>query len=253
MKKRQFLKVSTVMAATATMIQAFDTPVLARTRISSGIPEGFNGFLVYLANGEIEPTELFITGLEAINSFHKQIMKRTDLEIEAHRKEAITFFNERFGTDVENTSDYSLSSYQINPKANYRAYVVGGERVPASGWIIRDGGWLLAVNNPNGVTLGGEFAGVEVPSGTRFLFGDYNILATNHRYSRQFREIIINLKSAQPIIFAPDGSSSFRCDVTSEKYGVGKAQGISAPLLQDNGLERVNIRNILTFSDIGGL
>lgn len=255
MKKRQFIQISAGIAGTVTattMLKAFDTPVLAQNGVLADTPDGYNGFLVYMANGYVPPAEFFMSGLAAINFFHKGVMKFTDSQIEAQRQQAITFFAQRFGIDSQNQADYLFIPFALDPRNNYRAYVVGGEKVPSSGWVVRDGGWGIIVNNPNGVILGGEFSGVRVPAGTMFLSGDYNILTTKRGPDGRFQEIIISYEAGNSAIPSSDGSLYFRCDLNSKKYGVGKAQGVSAPVLQTNGLQRSNIRNILTFSGDNG-
>jgi hypothetical protein len=43
-------------------------------------------------------------------------------------------------------------------------YSMAGERVPAEGWEVRDGGWQLVVIDPDGFELGGDFAGLTIPA-----------------------------------------------------------------------------------------
>lgn len=130
------------------------TPVLADPVPT---PDGYNGYLVYIANGIFSPTDngaLF--GEDAITVFHKGIMRRTDAEVEANRQAAIAFYAHRFGLMVENNPDLFFSAFFAGSRINYRAYTVAGMKVPSAGWPVRDGGWLVSVLNPNGITLGGN-------------------------------------------------------------------------------------------------
>lgn len=267
MIKNQFLgSLLAGVAATATAVSALnmsEVPALAQSDATSapyrssqvGIPKGYTGFLVYLANGFAPPGEDLILGQAAINLFHKGVMNYTDGQIAAERQEAIAFFRQRFGINLQNTADYQFAAFTLNPQLNYRAYVVGGERVPKSGWIVRDGGWVVLVRNPKGVTLGGEFAGRQVPAGTGFVFGNYNILTNQRGINGKAREILISFKSGIPIVVAADGSFAFGCDLYSKDYGIGKAQGFvdPFPVPQNSQLLRANYRNVLTFSKDGGL
>ena len=84
------------------------------------------------------------------------IMGRSNEEIIEHRNEAIGFFIERFGLDPEdpvNQGRLSLTAVYQNPGIQYRAYTISGEAIPSSGWRVHDGGWILVVEDPAGITL----------------------------------------------------------------------------------------------------
>jgi hypothetical protein len=81
---------------------------------------------------------------------------------------------QRCGLDVENDfQNIFFSGVQLDPRFNFRAYTVSDEVVPTEGWEVFDGGWAVFVVNPEGMVLGGEFAGVHVPVGTIFSFQDF--------------------------------------------------------------------------------
>ena len=86
------------------------------------------------------------------------------------------------------------------------------------------------------------------------LFGDYNIKRTKPSNGNQAEPIIIHYQAGSPA-YPPASASdqiSFNCELSSEEFGQGRAQGIQAPAFT-NGVLLQNIRNVLTFSDLGGL
>lgn len=94
---------------------------------------------------------------------------------------------------------------------------------------------------------------MHVPAGTSFAFGNYNIVTTKRRPGGAFREIIISYRAGSPVIPLFDGSLHFRCELTSEEFGAGLAEGVAVPIPLGNGMIQQDIRNVLTFSDAGGL
>ncbi|HSM54808.1 MAG TPA: hypothetical protein VK879_01535 [Candidatus Sulfomarinibacteraceae bacterium] len=50
-----------------------------------------------------------------------------------------------------------VQAFGQDPRTEYRAYKITGYRVPAEGWLVRDGGFI--VNIPAGTTLHGEYRG----------------------------------------------------------------------------------------------
>lgn len=202
-------------------------------------PAGFDAFLVYMANGIYDPNDAGYTAPDG-DYFQRDIMGRTDEEIEQDRANAIAFFKERFGIDVVDNENVMFTSFTFDPRNEYRAYVIAGRDVPPEGWVVRDGGWSVAVINPDGLTLGGEYEGVQVPQGSMMVFGDYNIDVPGED------PIIIHYQSGGPIIPSDQGIQ-FHCELISEDFGHGLAQGISAGSVQDDGLFHANVRNVLTF------
>ena len=218
----------------------------------STTPRGYIKYLVFMANGVLPENEVFIFGQDAVDLFHKGVMGRSDDEVAAHGVEAATFFWDRFGIDV---SDPSLlfSPVYFNPANNYRAYTVSDESVPPEGWVVEDGGWIVLTFAP--ITLGGDegFAGIEVPAGTIFLYGDYSIEKTHHGKGHQRHPIRIQYEAGSPVLPPANATDqrSFQCLLTSELFGSGMAQGIVAPLVA-GGIAQQNFRNVLTFSNLSG-
>jgi hypothetical protein len=222
-------------------------------------PDGYTKYLVFMANGTVPASGLpFQFGEDALQNFHRAIMGRSDAEIQQNGVAAGNFFLERFGLDawtvnpLDPDAPFLFIPIFFEPQMNYRAYTISGESVPSEGWVVRDGGWALITQSE--LTLGGEFAGEVVPAGTVMIFGDYSIKQTKPGNGNQPEPIIIHYQAGSPA-YPPASASdqtSFNCELSSEEFGDGRAQGIIAPAFI-NGELRQNIRNILTFSDLGGL
>ena len=226
----------------------------------SPTPDGFDKFLVYMAAGVYDPGDPNYVAPDA-EFFQREIMGRSDEEIAQDRATSIAFFNQRFGLNLTDPGGLFTSftdngvqfiPFMFDPRNEYRAYVVSEERVPSSGWIVRDGGWNATVVEPDGLTLGGEFAGVHVPQGTVFVFGNYNILRTLPS-GKEIEPILIHYQSGGPIIPNADKHEGilFRCELISEEFGNGLAQGIAAGVTLPDGRFQQNVRNVITFPGLG--
>lgn len=212
-------------------------------------PDGFNGFMVFMATGSLPLTDsFFLDG----TYFHEQIMERTPAEVAQNRAEALDFFASRFGlVNADSDPNLSFFGFYVDPRIDYRAYVISGERVPTEGFEVHDGGWIAVVTNPNGITLGGAFPGRHVPVNTVFSFGDYSIERTRKGKGPQPDPLVVHYRCNHPLVFTFSGGEVFDCDLESDEFGVGLGQGVTTPLIE-NGELRPNGRTVLTFSDDGG-
>lgn len=211
-------------------------------------PAGYQKFLVYMANGTFNPNDPNYTAPTG-EFFQKQIMGRSDAQIADQRAQALAFFKQRFGLDPAN-GDVQITMSMLDPRYNYRAYVVGGETVPSTGWVVRDGGFNAVVTKDTVLhgTYGGA-AGKPVPAGTAVTFGDYNI--DRRDPGGQSRPpLLLHYQSETPITVPDqDGVQTFRCELIDPVTGQhGIAQGVIAPPRDaGNGQIQVSIRNVLTF------
>lgn len=217
-------------------------------------PDGFDKYLVYMAAGQYDPADPTYDAPDGM-VFQREIMGRSDAEIAQNRQEAIDFFSERFGIDADSDAGVMFGPFMFDPRNEYRAYTISGESVPSAGWVIRDGGWAMSVTDPAGLTLGGEFTGQHVPQGTMMVFGDYNIARLGPGNSggnaAHAEPLIIHYQSGEPIIPTASGAIMFRCELISDEFGHGLAQGISAPQTLPDGTIQANVRNVLTFPGLG--
>ncbi|WP_255152725.1 hypothetical protein [Halorarius halobius] len=220
---------------------------------------GFDHVLVYLAEPKIEGEW---DGVEKAEHFQREIMDRTTDEIMANRRTAETFYEERFGIELESfdgedelfepkTTDDGKAvlnpAYQ-DPDVGYHAYVVSGRGMPnpydedatnrdeMRTGKVRDGGWHVTIREPMTLhgTYGGE-EGVEIDAPSLLAFGNYNI-----KMGDQEAPIVLDFKSADPILVYLDGPKAFNCDLSHDDWGAGAARGVI-------GLPGGAIRNVLTF------
>lgn len=212
---------------TITTILAFTIYLLicgAALAHKSPTPEDFNGYLVFMTNGEVPADEpVFFT-----DEFFTDIMGWSPQELEAYTAERLAFIEERFGIiDPANNPDVAVLTFMTNPAANYRAYTVGGRKVPKQGWPIREGAIMVVVTNPAGLDLGGEFAGTHLPVNGFVPVGFYNIEVTNKHGVPTGEEIIIEFQASQPMIpiGGAFGQLSAFCEIENEQWGKGSRKG----------------------------
>jgi len=179
--------------------------------------------------------------------FFKNEMGYSDEEIEENRLAAIEFYQERFGLDVANNPGLYMTGFQIDPAADYRAILASGQgKGPGLGWPIIDGGWAVAVVNPDGVDLGGDFAGTHVPAGTMFAHGGSYVI----KRGKYVKDIVIDYQSRGPM--QPVGRGGvINCEVTSAMYGKGVAWGYFEFHALSNGQTAAQVRNVVTFPGLG--
>jgi len=100
------------------------------------------------------------------------------------------------------------------------------------GWEVASGGWQMTVVDPDGLTLGGEFAGraIHVEPGTFFIFGDHKI----KRSKGQRRG-----RGKDPIVI--------RFNLESDEWGAGSDGGSVVNVISDKGLLHSRLRSVITF------
>jgi len=140
---------------------------------------------------------------------------------------------------------FTLRGFFLNPKVNYTAYVISGEAVPSQGWVVRDGGWSVTLDQD--MILHGSYggaAGKPTPAGASLVFGDYNIKADRPNVNappHSEQTIVIHSQSDTPVVLGRDDTMPFICDLIHPEWGIGKVRGVVNPASQ------TVIRNVLTF------
>lgn len=221
-----------------------------------GVPAGFDGFLVYMANGVYDPSApspqpglencegLFCDG----GYFQREIMGRSEYQIQQKRQEVKDFFITRFGLDVDDPAlagRIEFMSFMTRPNWDYRAYVMNS-KTSASGWKVRDGGYTMRVIDPAGIDLGGEFIGRHAPFNSVMFSGEYNILLKDRPKGKD-KELVIQFRSATFHHINNDGSVMLRCELYNEELGSGYAIVTLDNIVRDDGLVQGRGRNVLTF------
>ena len=92
---------------------------------------------MYSAAGVYDPSIPPVEG-DLAEWFHKEIMGRDDAAIEAERTRADAYFQATFGALY---APGSLVAFGVDPRLEYRAYLISGLRVPPEGFVVRDGGF----------------------------------------------------------------------------------------------------------------
>ncbi len=154
-------------------------------RAQDSAPANFDGYLVYMANGQYDPS---VPNAASGAKFQSEIMGRSEADVAAELQRAEAFFRDTYGIDFTSvdavegvkTADnatFDTAGFMVDPRIEYRAYTIAGRDVPAEGWVVRDGGWSVVIGDGGAVLNGawGGDEGVEVPAGSIIVFGDYNI------------------------------------------------------------------------------
>jgi hypothetical protein len=234
----------------------------AREQHAPPDPHGFNDYAVFMATGTVpfEPHPIpEISGCGGFifcdgKYFHEVIMGRDATEIDQEAAKAKEYFLDRFGIDVDNPAlagRVDFSSFYLDPRANYRIYTMAGEKIPAHGWEIRDGGFVALVIDPEGVELGGEFtgSGLAIQPGGMLVYGNYNIQKTNS-HGKPKGEIVYSYRSDMPMIVNDWGELVVNCQISIDGFTDGehdgKAQGMGLPLVPDAHGFTLSWRNVLT-------
>ncbi|MFQ3245524.1 MAG: hypothetical protein ACI9WC_001530 [Arenicella sp.] len=215
---------------------------------------GHEKVILFMANGAFDPADADYVAPD-FDFFADQIMQWSEAEKIQFEESAIAFFESKFGVNV-NAPEYAgrviMVPFMIDPRWEYRMYWNSDRRSPRRGRVVRDGGFQLVVVDPNGVELGGEFAGSQVPQGSAAAYGIYNVKA--RRKHRQ--DLILPYQSRQPVLqnngfplsVNNQGSLIAPFEVMHPHFGEGWAFAHIFTSTSSDGMFQANIRNVLTFS-----
>jgi hypothetical protein len=215
-------------------------------------PQGFNRVALLMGAGQYKtPTA---SAQDLATWYQRQVMGWNDAQVAQQRQLAIDFFNTRFGLANTNPGGFAL-----DPKNQYRVYALTGFNVPSEGWIVRDGGFAVAVGDDGsgGQVLHGTFGGtlgIWEPKGSMIVFGYYNIAVTAGQSGASpdtTTTIIVHYES-QDVIHPAQGNSAiaFQCHIVAP-WGDGLAQGYSQTITSPDGTIQANVRNVWTFPGLG--
>ena len=258
------------------VLLAVSLGALCATSASASVvqaPAGYDAYLTYIQNGVFDPASPHPVipgcggGICDGNYFHSAYMKRNPAQVAALETQAKAFFKRRFGIDVDNPANAGrvvLQRFTLDPRTSYRAYVISGVPVPPEGFAVNDGGFMLAVTDPNGYTLtSGEFIGQKIPAGGFMILGEYQIEVK--RGNRIVETIEISYRSGSFVSRDANGVGHFACEIKRGRLEVsgfanlsvpreGLAQGIiGESAVLGGGKIKANVRTALTFGGIGGI
>lgn len=231
--------------------------VQAGSSIKSDAPDGYTGYITYIGNGQAGLDSLYFVdiGPSAIQCF-QNVLGRDQAAIGQHLQDAIDYSQNVMGLTVSpldaqgnpfnpNAPAWALP-YSLRSDIGVRAYVVSGEKVPSSGWEVRDCGWQIVCVNPSGCGLGGDFAGETLNAGSGFAYGDYIIRGDKKDYFLPF--------TPAALVDQVGTRTYFKWNIESADFGSCVAQGIINPAIDtDAGIVKHNIRNTITCNAQDGL
>ena len=204
--------------------------VLANTPTRT--PDGFGKLVVFMAAGQYNHT--LPSDMDLVEWFKYDVMGFTDAEWDAERENAQDWFFDQFGVLVDLGM---IFDNVVDPRNEYRAYIISGMDVPSEGWVVRDGGFVTIVD------------------GKPIVYGFYNIDATGPGKSGKkpafVEPIVIIYRSLEPIMMDAPGNGYFRCGVVAP-WGEGIAQGIIGNVDLGDGVMITNWRAVHTYNPLYG-
>lgn len=259
-----------------TMVAIAAATLLAQASQAEPLPlnppaAGFDAVILYMADGEYlmsaphpEIPGCLLSQCDG-EYFWSQIAGVPADEVALLEQEAKDVLLQRFGLDVDTLVGNGALTWRdiyADPRVNYRARYVSGERVHRLGWEVHDQAFMALTTQE--MVLGGEFEGVVAPAGTGFPVGRYWIQKSrlvageNGPQIEALDEFIkITYKTAGPLP-PPDihGLMSSTCEITDSPWGTGVATVVAAFDFTADPAEvpiKQNIRNTLTFDGADGL
>lgn len=227
------------------------------------LPDGFSMYMTFMGTGLFDMTS---PNPEVPNCFQQLCIGDYFFDVtlgwdaaekQTFHEEALAYWYDRFGIDPQDPAwagRVTTISFIADPRTNIRAYSMAGTRIPEAGWEVLDGGWMLIVTDPNGVDLGGEFAGVHVGPNSIFARGKYVVQARS-KDGGFLADIVVDYQSRAPIEFIPGAPAVagnceiIRTTINGELTDWGSGHGQPSQLLipTPTGETKVSYRNILTY------
>jgi hypothetical protein len=230
------------------------TPGRTRTNLIYNPPR-FTKTMVFVADGLVDVTNLVKVGQPAIDSFFKGKLGMTEAQVQGVYADMAAYMGKKFGLDVNNPSGFVVYPLTLDASMNYRCIASSDQEVPSVGWEIRDGNWGVGVTDPDGITLGGEFAGMHAPVNSAIPFGYYHIQTNIREACRtgtQLKAYKVNYRGQCAITPDALGAMHFVCDLISPEWGKGVGQGITYPRFQSQTQAIYNVRQVQTYNATGG-
>lgn len=206
-------------------------------------PAGYSGYIVYIADGVWDPADPSVT-TPTLADHARTTWGFSDGEFDQFNADARSFYSQRFGVDLDdpaNAERLSVVTYVADDRVRYRVVTMANHEVPPEGWPVSDAGYLVTIVDPAGFELGGEFAGVFVPTGVTMVYGRYQF------ETDRGESIAIAFQSLTPYLTDGFGIGAFRCGLASEALGAGEAFGAFHLAQLPNGEFSSTVRNVLTF------
>lgn len=210
---------------------------------SQSAPAPYSGAIVFIADGTwdpLDPNHVPTTFEQA----QRELWGFDDAAIAQYVTDSNAFFLERFGIDVDDPAlaeRISVGELVVDERANYRVVSMSGRVVPREGWKVTDVTRSVAITDPAGLELGGEFEGIVAPVGAMITVGRYTFA------SDEGETFHIDFRSASFIAFNGVGTAVAHCELTSEAFGPGEAFVAVRQQQSPSGEVTMDLRNVLLF------
>ncbi len=199
---------------------------------------------LFLADGVMDP--LAMAAPQGAAEFFADNFGHSEAEIEAERSAATAFFEQTYGVDIDGlvaAGRVQLVEYRMDPGADYRVRALPDRPVQAEGWPIDDLALSLAVVDPGGVELAGDYLGITAPPGVLAVTGFYvfDALDADGAYDET---VVIRYHSDGVAATSLDGRSLFFCAMESEQLGTGLGRVTSSMVQLDDGRILTDFSNV---------
>lgn len=148
-------------------------------------------------------------------------------------------------------NEIMMNNIYVDPRTNYRAYIIPGESIHRLGWQVHDQSFYYTLIKQK--VLNGEYGnGISVPVGTSFVFGQYWIEKSFIREGKIYSldsYIKLYYQSKIPIPRFNFQFDSFLFEITSSPWGSGVAMA-NVFYQKENYIQpNAEIRNFITFDN----
>ena len=173
---------------------------------------------------------------------NKEVLGWTDAQIEADQQAASEFFQTHYGFDPMDPALEGRLVYEdtvLDPRAEFRVGMSNYFSVPEGGIPAWNLSKIAMSTDENGIQLGGTRGNGMLMAGEAIQYGAY-VFESELGLHR------IAYWTLRPVI-ENQGALVWTCELDSEDFGSGIAQGLAMLTVDDAGTVDADIRNHVTF------
>jgi hypothetical protein len=185
-----------------------------------------------------------IPGRWASTYVAETVLGWTPEQIAEDRAAGRAFLADRYGLDVDDPAyagRLTTVDTTLDPRTGFRVVHSSLFDVPPDGLASWNLATLVVASDPAGVPLGGAFEGETLAAGEAVLFGAYVFPTEDGVFRVAYRSLL-------PAV-VQDGALVWTCEVESDVFGAGVAQGLAVLTPTPDGQVSADIRNHVTFWD----
>jgi hypothetical protein len=171
-------------------------------------------------------------------------------EIEAEKQEAKDFFADTYGLDVDQLvadGRATFDEFRMDYDVNYRVRAMPGRYVQPEGWLIDDLALSVTIIDPEGVELGGQYAGMTFGPGIVGVWGYYAFDAL-HPDGSFDETLTIKYHSDDIPTFSVDGRGLYYCKLYSDEFGTGLARITAIIRQNEDGTTSWDVSNVQSWT-----